>query len=102
MKDNLPLKTQLEMARGGLGHAVDQVEARKYVNTLGILADGERALRTLLSSDAHLYVTLAGDGKDKVRVTMRASRRTEPVDIYVPLEDFPDNTLKAQVMLVCG
>jgi hypothetical protein len=98
----LSLRTQLEMARGGLARAVDRAAAERYVRNLGILADGDRQLRRLVKGGL-LAVRRHPVDMDFVFVSANATGKALAGVVFVEsIEGFPSPTLKAQIMLLLG
>jgi len=100
---DISLRTQLEMARGGLGRATNPEEADVYVTRQRIMQLGEEILRRL-----------AGRGVGAVFVHFDGGSIVESREVCVDIlnnqgritklkegwENFPSPTLRAQVLLL--
>lgn len=104
----LPLKTQLEMARGALGRAVDPDVAKKYIAELNLLMDGELELQKLCATGYSVHCSRARIEPSKPNeqrpgvIVSVTSQGNKPVVFAELWEGFPTNEIIAKVMLVAG
>lgn len=99
------LKTQLEMARGALGKDIDQDSAVKWFKRVAKLAEGEQELR-LIAEKAGTGRSVSVRDRQKEGVVLVVvygkNRGDEKMEFVEPFEGFPSDTLKAQLVLLCG
>lgn len=105
----LSLQTQMEMARGALGKAVDPDRAKKYMIELQQLMDGELELQKLCNTGCSVHCSRAriepskpGDDRPGVIVSVTSEGNNAPMIFAERWEGFPSNELIAKVMLVAG
>lgn len=99
-KAKIPLKTQLEMARGALGRTPTDIEAITFVRRLGRAANGERRIRDKLPPLVYLSVYFPNShDKETARVVIIDSQKRD-TEFTEHVDEFPSDTLMAQIMLV--
>lgn len=86
------------------GRAPSMAEAVEFVRIIGILADGARELQKIVRVGAlRVDRLISAHANTHAGVRFSSTQRLEDgVTLVVPIEGFPSEELKAQVMLVCG